>query len=115
MATPENNTYNLRHDLEDLGIHYHHDMIDAIINYLGPSMHNEDASLIACSDAAERTTVKENFLIGKLGLDADDPKLDGYIEEICHTLGKSNTKKHRATFYYLLTAKLGKESVFIGK
>lgn len=100
--------------MNELGLHYHEELYDAIVNHLGPVIHDKDASLVACSDESERETIKNNFLIGKLGLE-DGPHLDKAIEEICHGLGESNRQKHRSTFYYLLTAVLEKESVFLGE
>jgi len=112
MSASESPTTNLKHELDDLGIHYHEELITKIIDHLGPSYHDDDASLVACSDEQERSTIKENFLKGKLGLE-DGPELDKAIEEVCQALGQSNTKKHRATFYYLLVALFKQESAFI--
>lgn len=100
-------------ELENLGFSYHEDLYHAITKHLGPSIHDNDASKVACSDPEELERVKSSFLVGKLGMDADDPKLDHVIEQVCGALGQSNNNKHRATFYYLLTAILRKESVFI--
>lgn len=99
-------------EIDKLGIAVHDDLFNAIIDHLGPSVHDKDASLVACSDPEERKTIKENFLIGKLGLE-DSPRLDEAIEEICRALGESNKNKHRPTFYYLLVAILKKEDAFI--
>jgi len=55
--------------------------------------------------------VKQNFLIGKLGL-KDTPKLDDAIKEVVETFGSSNRNKHRAIFYYLLIKKFKKSSMF---
>lgn len=112
MATFEEMSNEFKNEMNELGLHYHEDMYDAITKHLGPSIHDGDANLVACSDPAELKTIKENFLMGKLGLE-DSPMLDKAIHEVCHGLGESNRKKHRATFYYLLTAILQKESVFI--
>lgn len=98
-------------EMNALGLHYHEEIYDGIVDYLGPSIHNEDASLVACSDPKELATIKTSFLMGKLGLE-DSPRLDEAIKEVCHGLGESNNKKHRTTFYYLLTAILNKEAIF---
>jgi hypothetical protein len=98
-------------EMNDLGLHFHEEIYDGIVDYLGPSIHDEDASLVACSDPSELETIKTSFLIGKLGLE-DSPRLDQVIQEVCHGLGESNRKKHRTTFYYLLTAILNKGDVF---
>lgn len=112
MPTYEEAFEGFKNEVDSLGIHIHEDMYHAITKYLGPAIHDKDASLVACSDATERETIKKNFLIGKLAME-DGPHLDAAIEEVCHALGESNRTKHRATFYYLLVAILRKESVFI--
>jgi hypothetical protein len=85
-------------------------LITAVFKGLGPAVHNKDASLVSCSDPAELDTVKKNFLIKKLGM-TDGPELDAAIKEVCETL-KETRQKSRVTFYYLLTKKFGKESVY---
>ncbi len=85
-------------------------LIEAVFKGLGPAVHNKDASLVSCSDQAELDTVKNNFLIKKLGM-TDGPELDAAIKEVCETL-KDTRQKSRVTFYYLLTKKFGKESVY---
>lgn len=100
-----------KEEMNNLGLHFHEEIYNGIVDHLGPSIHDADASLVACSDPQELKTIKTNFLIGKLGLE-DGPQLDEAIKQVCHGLGESNKKKHRTTFYYLLTAILKKEDVF---
>ena len=85
-------------------------LISAVFKGLGPAVHNKDASLVSCSDPAELATVKKNFLIKKLGM-SDGPELDAAIKEVCESM-KATRQKSRVTFYYLLTKKFGKESVY---
>ena len=77
----------------------------------GPSIYNKDAATVSCSDQGELDTVKNNYLIKKLGL-KDGPKLDEAIKKVCATMGSSNRNKYRAMFYYLLCKEFGKESVY---
>ncbi len=77
----------------------------------GPSIYNADASTVAASQPSELETVKDNFLIKKLGL-ADGPDLMAGINAAIETYGKSERNKYRAVFYYLLTKHFGKESVY---
>ncbi len=77
----------------------------------GPSIYNKDAATVSCSDESELATVKNNYLIKKLGL-KDGPKLDEAIKKVCGQLGSSNRNKYRAMFYYLLCKEFGKESVY---
>lgn len=77
----------------------------------GPSIYNADASTVAGSQASELETVKDNFLVKKLGL-KDGPELMDAINAAIETYGKSNRNKYRAVIYYMLTKKFGKESVY---
>lgn len=112
MPTFEETSAEFKAEMNKLGLFYHEELYDAIARYLGPSIHNKDSALVACSDPDELKTIRKNFLIGKLGLE-DSDQLDAAIKEVCHGLGESNRQKHRTTFYYLLTAILKKEEVFL--
>lgn len=84
------------------------ELLTGVAKGLGPSIYNDDASRVAGSDAEELARVKNNFLIGKLGL-ADGPELDAAIAEVIEQLGTSNRNKWRAVVYALLVKKFGKE------
>lgn len=77
----------------------------------GPSIYNKDASTVSGSDAAELATVKNNFLIKKLGL-SDGKNLDDGIATVMEKYGKSNRNKYRAVVYYVLAKHFKKESVY---
>lgn len=77
----------------------------------GPSIYNDDASVVAGSQESELETVKNNFLVKKLGL-KDSPELFGAIHTVLEKYGKSNKHKYRAVVYYLLTVHFKKESVY---
>ena len=77
----------------------------------GPSIYNADASTVSGSDQSELDTVKNNFLMKKLGL-KDGSDLDAGIAKVMDLYGKSNRNKYRAVVYYLLTKQFKKESVY---
>jgi len=77
----------------------------------GPAIYNADSSTIAGSGASELETVKNNFLIKKLGL-PDSPVLMEAINAVIDTYGRSDRNKYRAVVYYLLVKHFGKESVY---
>jgi hypothetical protein len=77
----------------------------------GPSIYNKDSATVAGSDESELNTVKNNFLIKKLGLSEKDG-LDAAMKEVIGTFGSANKNKYRAMFYYLLVKKFKKESVY---
>ncbi len=87
------------------------DLLTKVTVGLGPSIYNADSSTVSGSDGSELETVKNNFLIKKLGLSESDD-LDGGIAKVMETYGQSNRNKYRAVVYYLLTKNFGKESVY---
>ena len=86
-------------------------LLHAVAKGLGPSLYKNDASKIAASDKKELETIKQKFLIKKLGL-KDTPKLDEGIQAVIDIFGKSNRNKQRAAFYYLLVKHFRKGSVY---
>lgn len=95
----------------DLGLGLDNDFLAAVAKGLGPAIYNNDSSRVSGSDQKELDTVKNNFLIKKLGL-ADSPALGAAMAEAIEKMGKSNPNKHRAVFYALLAVKFGKQSVY---
>jgi hypothetical protein len=87
------------------------DLLTAVTIGCGPAIHNADAATVAGGQAHELETVKDNFLIKKLGL-KDGPVLMEGINKALETYGKSERNKYRAVVYYMLTKHFGKESVF---
>lgn len=77
----------------------------------GPSIYNADAATVSGTQQSELDTVKNNFLIGKLGL-KDGADLDKGIDAVLEKYGKSNKNKYRAVVYYLLAVHFNKESVY---
>ncbi|MDJ0614234.1 MAG: DUF2853 family protein [Rhizobiaceae bacterium] len=87
------------------------DLLTKVTIGCGPAIYNADASTVSGSDQGELETVKNNFLIKKLGL-SDGPALDEAIGSVIETYGKSERNKYRAVVYYMLTKHFGKEAVY---
>jgi len=87
------------------------DLLAKVTKGVGPNIYKADASKVSSSDPDEMDRVKNNFLIKKLGL-SDGPKLDDAIAKVIDIMGKSNTNKYRAVFYYLLVKELGQEGAY---
>lgn len=87
------------------------DLLKKVTIGCGPSIYDNDASTVSGTDSSEIETVRNNFLINRLGL-SDSPKLDEGINKVLDLYGKSNRNKYRAVVYYLLTKHFGKESVY---
>jgi len=77
----------------------------------GPAIYDADAATVAAGQAHELETVKNNFLIKKLGL-ADGPQLMDAIDSVIETYGRSERNKYRAVVYYMLTRHFGKDAVY---
>ncbi|BDU26497.1 MULTISPECIES: DUF2853 family protein [unclassified Flavobacterium] len=99
-------------DLKDkCGVTPNMDLLTKVTIGCGPSIYNDDASTVAGSQQSELDTVKNNFLIKKLGL-KDGPELMEAIHAVLEKYGKSNKHKYRVVVYYLLTVHFKKESVY---
>lgn len=87
------------------------DLLTKVTIGCGPSIYNADASTVAGSQPSELETVKNSFLMKKLGL-ADGPELMAAIDKAIETYGRSERNKYRAVIYYMLTKHFGKESIY---
>ena len=87
------------------------DLLTKVTIGCGPAIYNADASTVAATQASELETVKENFLMKKLGL-PDSPALMDAINSTMQTYGMSERNKYRAVVYYMLVKHFGKESVY---
>lgn len=87
------------------------DLLTKVTIGCGPSIYNADAATVAASQPSELETVKNNFLIKKLGL-ADGPELMQAIDQVMDTYGRAERNKYRPVVYYMLTKHFGKEAVY---
>ena len=87
------------------------DLLTKVTIGCGPSIYGKDAETVSAGSESEIATVKNKFLIKKLGLD-DGPKLDEAIQSVMDAYGKSNKSKFRPVVYYKLTKHFNKESVY---
>ncbi len=69
-------------------------------------MSQPDSAVVAFTDPDELERVRENFLIKRLGLSADDD-LEGGISAVGEKM-KGVSRKSRLTVYYLLAEHFGK-------
>jgi small subunit ribosomal protein S1 len=99
-------------EAEKLGIQLDAELFKLVTKGLGPSIYKDDAEIVSCSQRSELETVKNNFLIKKLGLEEDE-NLDAAILAVCEKLGSSNKRKYRAIFYYLLVKDLAAEAAYV--
>ena len=99
-------------DLKDkCGVNPNMDLLTKVTIGCGPSIYNADSATVAGSQQSELDTVKNNFLIKKLGL-TDGPELDKGIDAVMEKYGRSNKNKYRVVVYYLLVIHFKKESVY---
>ena len=86
-------------------------VIKKIVNYCGIALQTRDGMFVACSDEAERNTVRDSLLVKKLGLTDAPVELDALVMAVCETMQKDRMK-NRVTFYYLLAKNIGKLAAF---
>ncbi|MEO1678994.1 MAG: DUF2853 family protein [Pseudomonadota bacterium] len=99
-------------DLKDkCGVSPDMDFLTKVVIGLGPSIYNADSETVAFSQPSELETVKQNYLIGKLGL-SDGPELDDAIAKVGEQYGMSERNKYRAVVYYLLAKHFGQEGKY---
>ncbi|WP_411030934.1 DUF2853 family protein [Spongiimicrobium sp. 3-5] len=87
------------------------DLLTKVAKGLGPAIYNRDSSKVSSSDEKELETVKNNFLIKKLGM-AEGPELMKAVNGVLQKYGASEKNKHRAVVYYMLAKHFSKESVY---
>ena len=87
------------------------DLLTKVTIGCGPAIYSDDASTVAASQPGELETVKQKFLIKKLGL-KDGPELDEGLKKVVETYGVSERNKYRPVVYYMLTKHFGRESVY---
>lgn len=87
------------------------DLLTKVTIGLGPAIYNLDASKVSGSDDKELETVKNNYLIKKLGM-SDSADLMTAINSVIDKYGRSEKNKHRAVIYYQLCRHFGKQSVY---
>ncbi len=96
---------------EKCGVTADMDLLTKVTIGCGPSIYNADSATVSGTDETELATVKNNFLIKKLGL-KDSADLDKGLNAVIEQYGKSNRNKYRAVVYYLLTKHFKKESAY---
>ena len=96
---------------EKCGVTADMDLLTKVTIGCGPSIYNADSSTVSGSSESELATIKNNFLIKKLGL-KDSPDLDKGIDAVMEKYGKSNRNKYRVVVYYLLVKHFKKESAY---
>ena len=81
-----------------IGVDPDMDLLTKVTIGCGPAIYNADSATVSGSDESELNTVKQNFLIKKLGLQ-DSDELDKAIASVMEAYGKSNRNKYRAVVY----------------
>ena len=107
-------------DLDDKYISYVEDVrgydkdadaaiVKKIVDHCGIALRSRDGLFVACSDETERNTVRDSWLVKKLGIKGETSELDAKVMTVCETMQKDRMKS-RVTFYYLAAKNEGKLS-----
>ncbi len=97
---------------ERLDISYDAKLLKEIAKSCGPSIFNNDASIVSSHDKTELVNIKNNFLIKKLGL-VDSRELDHAIQDVIKMTEGLNGKTYRVVFYYFLVNRLDQSNFFL--
>ena len=97
-------------DLTEIGVPVDRAFLFAVVKACGPAIYRKDGSFVATSDKVEMERLKQNFLIGKLGL-KEGEKLDAGLAAVTKQYTKK--AKHRAVLYYLLARQFKKRAVLM--
>ena len=80
-------------EFKKLNVSFNEELLTKVAKGCGPSIYNKDAATVATSDSLELETVKNNFLIKKLGM-KDSAELVKGIEKVIGIFGSSNKNKY---------------------
>jgi hypothetical protein len=97
--------------LTKMGHKVDQDLLKGVTKACGPSIYNNDGETVSSSSESELETVKNNFIVKKLG-EKNDATADKAIAKVVEDFGSENRHKYRAVFYYLLAKAYKKESQF---
>ena len=64
----------------------------------GPALFNADAETVAASDTTELETVRDNFVMGKLGLEDAEAAMN-IVNQVAEEMTDFGSHKYRAVFY----------------
>lgn len=87
------------------------DLLTKVTIGLGPAIYNLDASKVSGGDQKEKDTVKNNYLIKKLGM-TESADMMPAIDSVLEKYGSSNKNKHRAVVYYMLCKHFKKAAAY---
>ncbi len=94
---------------EKCGIDADMDLLRKVVIACGPTIYNADSETVSASSTGELNTVRDNWVMKKLGIE-DEGEAMGGIQKVIREYGRDNRRKYRASLYYMLTTHFGKES-----
>ncbi len=106
MATKEEMIEKYTAQLQEVGVTAEAELLDWVVDRVGPANYNVDGQLVAASDEDELARVYTGFVGDELE-ETDKEKGMSVIKEVCSELDGIN-RKYRAVVYYLLAKKYGK-------
>lgn len=82
----------------ELGMTINGGLLTRAAKACGPSLFNADAETVAASDATELETVRDNFVMGKLGIENADEAMN-IVNQVAEEMNEFGSHKFRAVFY----------------
>jgi len=106
MATKEEMVEKYTAQLEDLNVDVEAELLDWVVDRVGPANYKDDAQLVACSDEDELNRVYTGFVGDELEETDKEAGMEA-IKDVCEQMSDIS-RKYRAVVYYLLAKKYGK-------
>lgn len=100
----------LKADSDKLNLNLNDNLLEETAKELGATAFANDSKFVDSNSESELKTIKDKFLIGKLGL-PDTSQLDDAIQDVLEQLKDLKNKKHRVLIYALLKKKFEKVKV----
>lgn len=92
--------------LHELGVTIDTEILEWVVDGLGPANYQTDASLVSATDDEELARVYTNFIADELAIADKEVGMAALLEVMEMMSGIA--RKHRAVVYYLLAKKFGK-------
>lgn len=106
MSSKEEMIEKYKTQLQEVGSSVDDDLLNWVVDRVGPANYSSDGQLVACSDDKELETVYKGFVGDELK-ENDKEKGMASISAVCEEMSGIN-RKYRAVVYYLLAKKYGK-------
>ncbi len=110
MATIQEKVDQYTAKCAELGMNIGWGLLARAAKACGPALFNADAETVAASDMSELETVRDNFVMWKLGIE-DSEEAMNIVNQVAEEMSDFGSRKFRAVFYARCAEIAGKEDM----